>query len=90
MSIEVYFPPSLQSMVNDLRHVSVTGSTLGDCLDQVIQEYPQLREAIFGLNQTLNKKLSYFINGENAHPEMLKRIVRDGDKVFIMDILVGG
>jgi molybdopterin converting factor small subunit len=90
MAVDVYLPPSLQSLAGGFRQLSTEGGTLGECLTQIIQRYPQLKEAIFGLNQTLNKRLSFYVNTENAHPEILKRVLRDGDTLYIMDILVGG
>jgi hypothetical protein len=90
MPVEVYLPPSMQIQAGGLRQLTVRGDTLGKCLDQLILLHPPLREAIFGPNQTLNKKLSFYINSENAYPEMLKKAVQDGDRVYIMDILVGG
>ncbi len=90
MSVEVYLPPSMQSLVSGLRQIPADGNTVGDCLNQIILRYPQLKEAVFGLDQILNKKLSFYVNTENAHPELLKKTVQDGDKLYIMDILVGG
>ena len=90
MSVEIYLPPSMQNLAGGIKRLLVEGATVGDCLDQIIQKYPQLKEAIFGLNQGLSKRLSIYINTENAHPEGLRKAVRDGDKLYIMDILVGG
>lgn len=90
MPVEVYLPPSMQIQAGGLRQLSVNGNTLGECLNQLILLHPSVKEAIFGPNQTLNKKLSFYVNAENAYPEMLKKAVRDSDRLYIMDILVGG
>ncbi|HSW57699.1 MAG TPA: MoaD/ThiS family protein [Dehalococcoidales bacterium] len=90
MSVAVYLPPSIQALVNGIRQIQVEGNTVGDCLEQVIRKYPQLREVFFGPDKTLNKKLSYFVNSVNAYPEILKKSLSEGDKLYIMDILVGG
>jgi hypothetical protein len=90
MPVEVYLPPSMQIHTAGLRQLTVRGNTLEECLNQIMLLYPPLKDALFGRNMTLNKKLSFYVNSENAYPEMLKKAVRDGDKLYIMDILVGG
>lgn len=90
MSIIVFLPPSMQGLANGARQISTDGRTIGECLGQVILKYPALEEAIFGLDRGLNKKLSFFVNMENAYPNILGRELKAGDKLYIMDILAGG
>ncbi len=90
MSIEITIPPSLQSLVKNVKHVSVNGATVGECLEALIEKYPELKPSIFPRGCKVNKKLSIYVNGENAHPQGLKKAVKDEDKLYIMDILVGG
>jgi sulfur-carrier protein len=90
MAVMVFLPPSLQSLVGGQRQIAAEGKTVGDCLDQIIRLFPSLKEAIFGPGRNLNRKLSILVNAENTYPEQLKKAVKDGDKLYIMDILVGG
>jgi molybdopterin converting factor small subunit len=90
MSIEITIPPSLQSLVKNEKQVSVSGATVGECLEVLMGKYPELKPAIFPRGWKVSKKLSIYVNGENAHPLGLAKAVKDGDKLYIMDILVGG
>jgi molybdopterin converting factor small subunit len=89
MSIEVYIPPSLQSQIDNVKLVKVEGKTVGECLADLICRYPQLDSGLLK-GRKIHKGLSLFVNGENAHPQGLNKPVHDGDKLYIMNILVGG
>jgi molybdopterin converting factor small subunit len=90
MSVEVILPPSLQSIISGLRSVAVKGRTVGECLDDLVAKYPGLRPSLFNDDKSLQKGFSIFVNKENAHPEGLCKPVQDEDKIYIMNILVGG
>ena len=89
MSIEVYIPPSLQSQIGNVKLVKVEGKTVGECLAALIACYPQLGSGLLK-DGKIHKGLSLFVNSENAHPQGLNKPVHDGDKLYIMNILVGG
>ena len=89
MSIEVYIPPSLQSQIDSVKLVRVEGKTVGECITALIARYPQLASGLLK-NGKIHKGLSLFVNSENAHPQGLNKPVCDGDKLYIMNILVGG
>ncbi len=89
MSIEMYIPPALQSQVNNVKMVAVEGATVGECLTALIDRYPLLRPALLKGGK-IQSGLSIFVNHENTYPQGLNKSVREGDRVYIMNILVGG
>ncbi len=89
MSVQVYIPPSLQSQVENVKTVAVAGRTVGECLDALTRLYPQLGPLILN-GRKVHKGFSLFVNRENIHPQGLSTAVKDGDKLYIMNILVGG
>jgi molybdopterin converting factor small subunit len=90
MSIEVILSPSLQPLACNAPAVKVEGLTLGQCLNNLMQNYPQLKTALLDDNQVLRKDYMVFINGENAYMEELARPLKEGDKVHLMSFFVGG
>jgi molybdopterin converting factor small subunit len=90
MSIEVNIPPSLQALVDGVGSVEVEGGTVGACLRALVRLYPRLQDKIFARNGRLPKGLNIYINRKSAGPHPLTKPVRDGDKVHIAYIVLGG
>ncbi len=90
MSIEVNFPPSLQHLAGGQKKVEVSGGTIGECLNAIVARYPQLKTKFFGSNGELFRGLNIFLNGESAYPGELEKPVRDGDKIYIAYVMLGG
>jgi len=90
MSVEINIPPVLQALIDGVRQIDVSGSTVGECLKQLVEKYPRLKLRLFNRQGKLPKGVSIFINGESAYPEELARPVHDGDKVYITNIVLGG
>jgi len=90
MSVEINIPPSLQALIDGVRQVNIAGGTIGECLKDLTLRYPQLKTKIFMRNGKLPRGMNIFINGASAGPRPLDRSVRDGDKVHIAYIVLGG
>jgi molybdopterin converting factor small subunit len=90
MSVEVFLPPSLQRLISDIKHTQVEGNTVGECLDKLIEQFPQLKSSLFNRLHKLQSGFSVYINNENVSPKELTRPVNNGDKIYIINILVGG
>ena len=90
MSVEINIPPVLQAMVGDIEQIDVTGRTVGECLEEMVQRYPQLKSRLFNKKNKLPNGINIFVNGENAYPEPLAKQVHKGDKVHIAYIVLGG
>lgn len=90
MSIKINIHPSLQHAAGEQEVVEVNGSTVGQCLDRLVAEYPGLEEFIFEGKGKLSKYIDIFINEESAYPEELKKTVKDGDQLFLLMQIAGG
>jgi molybdopterin converting factor small subunit len=90
MSVEIFLSPSLQTLVNDQAVVDISGNTLGECLNNLMQKYPQLKAALVDDNLELRRDYMIYVNGENAYPEESSRPIKDGDKLNLMSFFVGG
>jgi molybdopterin synthase sulfur carrier subunit len=90
MSVQINIPQFLHHLSGGVSVVNVEGKTVGECLDHLIEEFPQLRESLFGEEGKLLNLLNVYVNGESSYPEELARPVKDGDRLDIMYTLVGG
>jgi molybdopterin converting factor small subunit len=90
MTIAIYIPPVLQALVDGVNHIDVNGGTIGECIKEMAQKHPALKPKLFDKRGNLPKGISIFLNGTNAYPEPLSKSVRDGDKIHIFHIVLGG
>jgi len=90
MSVEINIPPVLQALTGDIKQINVTGRTVGECLEELVKQYPRLKSRLFNRKNKLPNGINIFVNGENAYPEPLARAVHKGDKVHISYIVLGG
>ncbi|MBN2076362.1 MAG: MoaD/ThiS family protein [Dehalococcoidales bacterium] len=90
MSIKVHIHPSLQYITDDREMFEVNGSTVGECLSNLVAEYPDLEEWLYEEKEKLSKYIDIFVNDESAYPEELKKPVKNGDEIYILMQIAGG
>ncbi len=90
MVVEINIPPVLQALVNGISLINVSGATVGECLEEMLQQYPTLRSKLYDKKGKLPKGISIFLNGKSAYPNPLSKPVHDGDKIHISHIVLGG
>lgn len=90
MSVEINIPQFLQPVADEVKVADVNGSTVGDCLSDLVKQFPRLEAKLFGKKGKLHSYLDVYINGESAYPEELSRPVADGDELHIINIIIGG
>ncbi|OGO01744.1 MAG: hypothetical protein A2Y90_05045 [Chloroflexi bacterium RBG_13_52_12] len=90
MTTEISIPPVLQALAGDVKQIEISGSTVGECLNALVKMYPQMKPRLFNKQGKLANGINIFLNGENAYPEPLAKPVRDGDKIHIAFIVLGG
>ena len=90
MSIKVNITSLLQHTTNGVKVAEVNGDTVGQCLDQLVKQFPRLEQALFDKNGKLHSYFDIYINKESAYPEELAKPIKDGDELSIILILGGG
>jgi molybdopterin converting factor small subunit len=91
MSINVnIFSPSLQRFTDYQEVVKANGSTIGECLDHLVKQFPGIEKGLFDRNGQLLNYVYFFINGKGAYPTDLTKPVKDGDELTISLLLPGG
>jgi molybdopterin synthase sulfur carrier subunit len=90
MAVEIIIPPVLQALVNGVNRIDVSGATIDECFKEMVQKYPALKQKLYDKHGKLPKGISIFLNGVSAYPKPLSKPVRDGDKIHISHIVLGG
>ena len=90
MSVKININPFLSHLINDQKVVEVNGNTVGQCLQQLVTRFPELKNSLFEKDGKLNRAVDIYVNLESSYPEGLAKPVRDGDELYTVVILSGG
>ncbi len=80
----------MKSFTNNMEVVEVNGSTVGECLKQLVKQFPSMNKQLFSKNGELFEYIIIPVNGESVYPEQLAKPVKDGDELNIVLIIGGG
>ncbi|MFC2070392.1 MoaD/ThiS family protein [Chloroflexota bacterium] len=89
MSIKLIIPTYLQPYTDNRETADVKGSTIAECLNILIKQHPAIEKMLFN-NGKIHSYIGIFINGEDAYPDILTRLTRDGDEIHVIYIIEGG
>jgi molybdopterin converting factor small subunit len=70
--------------------VIVEGNTVGECLNQLVKQYPGMEKALFAKKDKLLNVVEVFVNNATAYPNELAKPVKDGDEINLLVMLAGG
>ncbi len=90
MPVTIHIPLIHRHLSDDIAKWTVDGETVGQCLDQLVAKFPQLKAAFFNEQGELQNFIEVFLNSESTHPDELAHPVADGDELYITTILSGG
>lgn len=91
MSTKVIIGPLIQEYVDIPSVLKVDGNTVGQCIDDLIRQYPEIRNWLFDQNSLLR----VLISTNNAEvvtldKEGLARILKADDELQIIAVVAGG
>ena len=90
MSINVSIHRTHRQFTDGLDSVGVEGNSVGNCLDDLIRQFPDMGNALFDKKGKLLNAIEIYINLESAYPDELVKPVKDGDDIHITLMLAGG
>jgi len=90
MSVEIDVSSFLKKYTKGRQLVSVAGSTVGQCLDDLVKQFPGIKQGLFEKNGKLHSEIDVYVNGESANPGVLTKPVKDADKLHIIFLIGGG
>lgn len=93
MSVKVNLVyPHLQQLTNNQESIEVEGSTLGQCLSDLVRQFPGIEKAIFDKDGKLLSYVAIYINRESTYfeQEPLNKPIKDGDEILFALLITGG
>jgi molybdopterin converting factor small subunit len=90
VSIKINIPPFLQPFTNNTEVAEVNGSTIGECLNHLVKQFPSVREWLLSKNSELFEDFIISVNREVTYPQQLASSVTDGDELHIIFLDAGG
>ena len=90
MAININLHKTHREYAGGRETVTVNGTTVGACIDDLLRQYPGLRERLFDQKGKLRNFIEIYLNNESAYPDELKRVTQDGDEIHIVILLAGG
>lgn len=90
MSITVYLHKNHCKYADGDETVSVEGTTVQECLDDLVSTHPGMSEVVFTKTKKLHPLIEIYLNSTSAYPDALKKAVKDGDKIYLVYTLAGG
>ncbi len=91
MSVRVKLPTQLRAAVGGVSEIESSGATVGDVLDGVYEQHPELRERIAGEDGGLRRFVNVYVAGEDIrYLDGLETPVAEGAEVQILPAVAGG
>jgi molybdopterin converting factor small subunit len=91
MSVRVkIFHTELRRAIGDPGEVRVEGSTVGECLRDLVRRYPQAGPLMFDGDGRLLKRFYVFVNQESLFKAGFDQPVTDNDELLLVVLAVAG
>lgn len=91
MAVDVRLPTVLRSQTQGRATVTVDGSTIGDVLRALVDEYPALAGQLLNGDGTLHRFVNVYVNDDDVrYLDSLATPVKEGDEVSLLPAVAGG
>ena len=90
MSQTVNIHQALRHLTNNQATIEVSGTTVGECLAELVKQFPGIMNKLFNKKGKLLNYVDIYVNLESSYPEELAKPVIDGDKLSITLLIAGG
>lgn len=87
----IRIPTPLRPYTNGQSDLAISGETVGQILDNLVQQYPALRPHIFNENGELRPFVNLFIGEDNINDlQGISTPVQEGDRILLIPSIAGG
>jgi len=90
MNVTLNIHKTHRQYTSGLDTVRVDGDTIGNCLNALVERFPEMEAALFDGKGKLKNQIEIYLNMESAYPDELKKKVQAGDEIYITVMLAGG
>ena len=87
----VRFPAVMKYYVNGQAEFSVSGSTVGELMEQIVEQYPSVKFHLLDGDGNLRRHFNIFVNGIHIRDlNGMKTALKEDDRVILMASAAGG
>ena len=90
MPVKIHIHITHRQFTNGLDMIPAEGNTVGECLNDLVRQYPGMEKALFAKKDKLLNVVEVFVNHAPAFPNELIKPVKDGDDIHLLVMLAGG
>ena len=90
MPVKVHIHTTHRPFTNGLEMVPTEGKTVGECLNHLVKQFPQMEKVLFAKRDKLLNVIEVYLNHASAYPNELAKPVKDGDEIHLLVMLSGG
>lgn len=88
---QLKIPSPLRAYTDEQAEVAVAGENVGQVLESLIQQHPDLRQHLFNGHGELRPFVNLYINSEDVrHLQKMDTPVKDSDRLMIVPSIAGG
>jgi molybdopterin converting factor small subunit len=87
---KIHLYSGLQRYVNNQDVVEVVGTTIQECLDELVEQFPAIKRIIFDKSGNLIPNVMISINLRSPTREKLEKSLEPGDELYVIMIIAGG
>jgi len=90
LAVTVNLHPWLSEVAGGQKEAVVTGTTIGECLQNIDELFPGIKDRLINREGKLKPYITILLNGENTYPEELMKPVEPGDEISFIFMIDGG
>jgi hypothetical protein len=84
------FYPELQKLVGGRENMDVAGRTVGECLEDLVRQYPEARKLLFDGRGRLLKQVYVYVNAESLEKADFTIPLTERDELILAVLVTGG
>lgn len=91
MAIQVYIPTPFRQYTGGSQYVEVAADTVGDLLQRLVEQHPQLKERVFAADGSIAMHLNVYVNQDEIRSlQGAETPLKPGDEVALIPAMAGG
>ena len=90
MAVYVHVHTTHTQFTDGLEVVATEGKTVGECLNQLVAQFPGMEKALFARKDKLLNTVEIYVNNASAYPDELGKAVEDDNNIHLFVMLAGG
>jgi MoaD family protein len=90
-SVTVHIPTPLRPHAGDNSRLELAGATVGDVLETLAAQHPELGRRLFKAEGKLNRYINIYVNDEDIRfQDNLGTALKAGDNIVLVPAIAGG